>query len=523
MASPTVHRICRELASIVKSNLDLLVLVVLALFLYLSFMSRSFDEWDSYNFAFALSDYDVARHRPHPPGYPLYVFLGRLALCLVKDPLVSLTVVSAVSGALTAAPIYKLTRRMYGRSTAVLTSLAMMFTPALWLTSESALTDSLFTFLFVTSVFLLYSGIKGSEKMFQLSWFVYGFAIGARPTPAALTFLFLWIPCTVFVSRKIGSKTVTVKAGLLFLLSVSIWFVPMVSLVGWGSYWHAMNRQLVESSATESVWGRTLGLDPVGRLGHVAMQILAFSLGGAFMGADPLFASTNPSVFLHGAFLILAIVACLISFRDIVGRLFLFLWFVPYFVFVYSFGTLNYPRYYLPVIPAIVIPMVASVLAVTRRILKHRPARSASRLRSLLRLGFPSILVASFFINTLPLTAIIHNQPAPTKQLLEYVTANCRPGTTIIEFHEHRVFQFYQSELRYLHVLFDHDKVMDELSNFSPENAPLITMSAYLYLASHPAISELRVDMIHEFFRDPHVKVEDHRVRLYRIVSVSLR
>lgn len=523
MASPTISRICKELASIVKSNLDPLVLVVLALFLYLSFMSRSFDEWDSYNFAFALSNYDITRDRPHPPGYPLYVFLGRLALYLVKDPLVSLTMVSAVSGALATAPVYKLTRRMYDRPTAVMTSLAIMFTPAFWLASESALTDTLFTFLLVTSVLLLYSGIKGSEKMLQLSWFVYGFAIGARPTPASLTFLFLWIPCTIFVSRKIGSKTITIKAGLLFLLSVSIWFVPMVSLLGWDSYWHAMNRQLIESSATESVWGRTLGLDPVGRLGHVVMQILAFSLGGAFMGADPLFASTNPSVFLHGAFLILAIIACLISSRSIVGRLFLFPWIVPYFVFAYSFGTLNYPRYYLPVIPAIVIPMVASVFAVTRRIFKHRPARSVSRSRNLLRFSFPAILVASFFINTLPLAVIIHNQPAPTKQLFDYVTANYRPGTTIIEFHEHRVFQFYQSEVRYLHVLFDHDKVMHELSNFSPENAPLITMSAYLYLASHPAIAELRVNMVLEFFRDPHVKVEDHRVRLYRIVSVSLR
>jgi len=507
----------------IRSNLDLLILVALALFLYLSFMSRSFDEWDSYNFAFALSNYDVIRHCPHPPGYPLYIFLGRLALYLVKDPLASLTMISAVSGALATAPIYKLARRMYDRPTAVATSLATMLTPTLWLTSESALTDALFTLLLVTSVFLLYSGIKGSGKMLHLSWFVYGFAIGARPTPAALTFLFLWIPCTILASRKIGSKTVAIKAALLFLLSVSIWFVPMVSLVGWDSYWLAMKRQLTESSATESVWGRTLGLDPVGRLSHVIVQVLAFSLGGAFIGTDPLFASTNPSVFLHGALLVLAIIACLINFRSIVGRLFLLLWIAPYFVFTYLFGTLNYPRYYLPVIPAIMIPMVASAVAVTRNIFNRRPARLGSHLKNLLRLSFPAILVVSFFVNTLPLAVIIHNQPAPTKQLFDYVTASYRPGTTIIEYHEHRVFQFYQNEMRYLHVLFDQDRVMYELSNFSAENTSLITMSAYLYLASHPAISELRVNMIVEFFRDPHVKVEDHRVRLYRIVSVSLR
>jgi len=404
-----------------------------------------------------------------------------------------------------------------------LASLTMMFTPALWLTSECALTDSLFTFLLVTSVFLLYHGTKGSKSMLQLSWFVYGLTVGARPTPAALTFLFLWIPFTIYVSRRMGGSTFVVKAAFLFLLSISIWFLPMVSLVGWDVYWHAAKRQLIESVAAESVWARTLGLDPVGRLGHVVMQTLAFSLGGAFVGADPLFASTNPSVFLHGAFLMLAILACFVNLKRITGRLFLLLWAAPYFLFTYTFGTLNYPRYYLPVIPPIVIPMVASLYAVSARIFTCQIAGSVGRLREALKFSLPVVFVASFFINTLPLAVLIHNQPAPTKQLLDYVTVNYSPGTTIIEFHEHRVFQFYQSEMRYLHVLYDHDKVMRELSNFSPDKAPLITMSAYLYLSSHPAVSDLRVHLVTEFFRDPHVTVEDHRVRLYRVVSVSLR
>jgi len=509
--------------SFIRRNCDQLVLVLLALLLYLSFMSCSFDEWDSYNFAFALSQYDVERHRPHPPGFPLYVLLGRVMMYLEADPLVALATISVISGALMVLPIYALSHKMYGRPTAVLTCLALMFTPAVWILSEVALADMLFTFLLTSAISLLYFGIKGSPRLLQLSWLIYGLAIGVRPNPSALTPLALWITSTVLASKRAG-KGVVVKGVFLFLVGLAAWSVPMISVVGWGRYLFVMRRQLFESSRFESAWAMTRGLDPVERFGHVIVQTLVFSLGGAFVGADPLFASTNPTVFLHGGLLILAIVACILNLRKMVGRLFLFLWIIPYFAFAYLFGTLGYPRYYLPIIPAIMIAVVPSMLALTKTILGNRSSRSRGGcVKAAVRFGLPTILVASFFINTLPLAVIIHTEPAPTKQLFDYVTANYPPGTAIVEYHEHRVFQFYRNEMRFLHSLFDRDKVMVELSRFSPEHTLLITTSAYEYLIRHPAIAELRVSKVVEFFRDPHVVVEDHRVALYKVTYVALK
>ena len=40
---------------------------------------RLLPTWDAVQFALALERYDVVRHQPHPPGYILYVALGRLA------------------------------------------------------------------------------------------------------------------------------------------------------------------------------------------------------------------------------------------------------------------------------------------------------------------------------------------------------------------------------------------------------------------------------------------------------------
>jgi len=507
----------------IRRNCDQLVLVLIALFLYLSFMSCSFDEWDSYNFAFALSQYDVERHRPHPPGFPLYILFGRVMMYLKGNPLVALTGISAISGALMVLPVYALSRKMYDRSTAVLTSLALMFTPTVWILSEVALADMLFTSLLTLAISLLYLGTKGSPRVLQLSWLIYGLAIGIRPNPSALTPLVLWITSTILTLKRTG-KRVVVKGVLLFLIGVTAWSVPMISVVGWGRYLFVMRRQLFESSRFESAWAMTRGLGPMERFSHVIMQTLAFSLGGAFVGADPLFASTNPTVFFQGGLLILGIVACIVNLRKMVGRLFLFLWIAPYSAFAYLFGTLGYPRYYLPIIPAIMIAVVPSTLAFTKTILRYRSGHSREDwVKAALRFGLPTILMASFFINTLPLAMIIHTEPAPTKQLFDYVAANYPPGTAVIEYHEHRVFQFYRSEIQFLHSLYDRDKVMVELSRFSSEHTLLITTSAYEYLIRHPAIAELRVSKVVEFFRDPHVVVEDHRVALYKVTYVVLR
>jgi hypothetical protein len=53
------------------SSSDALIAVLLFAGLAALFaLTRShwLDDWDSVNFAFALDDFDVMRHRPHPPG-----------------------------------------------------------------------------------------------------------------------------------------------------------------------------------------------------------------------------------------------------------------------------------------------------------------------------------------------------------------------------------------------------------------------------------------------------------------------
>ena len=50
---------------------------------HVPFLAPSLEDIDSVNFALGVRDFDVATHRPHPPGYPVYIFLGKIATAIV--------------------------------------------------------------------------------------------------------------------------------------------------------------------------------------------------------------------------------------------------------------------------------------------------------------------------------------------------------------------------------------------------------------------------------------------------------
>ena len=73
------------------------------------------DDWDGVGFVESVTDFDLARFRPHPPGYPAYVALLRLAAFFVRDPMRACVVVSVLSGAVAMLLVWDASRRMAGR------------------------------------------------------------------------------------------------------------------------------------------------------------------------------------------------------------------------------------------------------------------------------------------------------------------------------------------------------------------------------------------------------------------------
>src|SRR5947199_1585729 len=103
-------------------RLDLLCAVALSLLTVLSrlpFRARMLYNWDAVQFALALREYDVVKHQPHPPGYILYVALGRLVNTWLDNPTAAYVVLAVACSGLTTFVVYLLARTAYDRATAL--------------------------------------------------------------------------------------------------------------------------------------------------------------------------------------------------------------------------------------------------------------------------------------------------------------------------------------------------------------------------------------------------------------------
>src|SRR6476659_827779 len=53
------------------------VIALLFLAAHLPFLPPTLEDLDSINFAMGVREFDVAKHQPHPPGYPVFIALAK--------------------------------------------------------------------------------------------------------------------------------------------------------------------------------------------------------------------------------------------------------------------------------------------------------------------------------------------------------------------------------------------------------------------------------------------------------------
>src|SRR6185503_21050576 len=136
-----------------------------------------------------IRDYDVARHQPHPPGYPVFIAIAKAVHLFVPSEARALALVGVVAGALGVLAMGLLFRRIEGaRGHGVWWIAAMvvaMTAPIYWFTAARPLSDmaGLAAALAVQALTLA----ARSEQTFASAAFSAGLAIGLRSQVAWLT------------------------------------------------------------------------------------------------------------------------------------------------------------------------------------------------------------------------------------------------------------------------------------------------------------------------------------------------
>ena len=332
----------------------LTVAVILFLVGHLPFLPSTPADIDAVNFALGVAEFDPGAHQPHPPGYTVYIGLGKAATWLVSRIANSgrdgglvyyaLALLSSLFGAVAIVPAFVFFRSLEqddrrGFAAALLTVACPLF----WLTAGRPLSDipTLTVVLCAQATFAWTLGRPAgeSERADRLLWgaaFVAALAIGMRVQSAVATLPLLMLVC-LHRMRAAGAPVALGGVAVALAFGVAVWAGPLViGSGGLAAYLEALGNMAdfdftsVDMLATDLTWGRL-----VRSLGHtfllpwssdlLASVVLVAAVGGlAMMTAQA----------RRGLAILLATT-------------------VPYVVFHLAFHETVTPRYALPVLPAV--------------------------------------------------------------------------------------------------------------------------------------------------------------------------
>ena len=199
------------------------------------FLTRTpaLDEWDSVQFAMGVGNFDLFRHQPHPPGYPLFIAFGWLAHhVLPLDVPDALQLVSALGGGLFVACWFVLVARRFGQGVAVAATAALSTLLITWMTATKALTDPMGAgLLALTLVFADTSrrventvALLPSDRWLAATAATGAAAVGVRPQNIGVVLLIL-VLTILAVRRPFMHRRWTMGLGV-FLGVGLLWLLP---------------------------------------------------------------------------------------------------------------------------------------------------------------------------------------------------------------------------------------------------------------------------------------------------------
>ena len=209
-----------------KSKREILLLAAATAITRFVFRSHSLYDLDSLGFALGVEHFDPRVYQPHPPGYFLYICLGKLFHNFIPDVNLALVILSIVASCGAAALIYQMSYEWFGIRAARFSGLIFLFSPLAWFHGIVALTYIVEAFFSALVGLLCWRVERGSRRAILPLCLVLGISAGVRPS----SLIFLG-PLYLYSLRRVGWKRIALSViGLLAVLLA--WFLPMIAASG---------------------------------------------------------------------------------------------------------------------------------------------------------------------------------------------------------------------------------------------------------------------------------------------------
>ena len=375
----------------------------------LYFLSRSpgLDEIDSINFAMGVGEYNLWKHQPQPPGYPLFVFLGYIGRILFgADANTALHFVSAMGGGLLVAAWFVTIRVQFNERLAWWVAGCLAVTPIVWMISTKVMTDTLASGLLSAQILAAVCFAQSGQRRWLIATGVLG-AAAAAGRPGLALVVFVVLTTTLVKGPKIPRGW---WIGWMTLVGSSlIWLIPL---------WYTQWRLRPPAVATEAVYPHLVYNYWAGRLhspnvflfaGKWTAEYLAtrfvfhilgwFGLGFGFIQSAAIF-------FAGTAIALVGLAAYILGQKQPAdGRFWRF--HAPWALVHITLIFINVPahqRYYLVIYPLLLVSLLSGYL---------RWRQPWNRLAW----SFPALLLCV----TIPCAIVNHRDPSPPLRFLHYL------------------------------------------------------------------------------------------------------
>lgn len=384
------------------------------------FLATSLEDIDSVNFALGLRHFDVAEHRPHPPGYPVYIALGKVAKVVTGSVMSgvessvdarALSVLSLLGGIGSIWLLFAMFSNLGNGMVAALSATAVTIScPLFWYLAVRPMSDLPgLTFALAAQACLLLAWRRqapaadgdrrlapavtsASGRMIVVGALLAAISIGMRSQCAWLTMPLLGLVLADRIGRGVAGAIM--GSAMTFTIGGLLWGVPLlVASGGLNAYLAALGAQ----AGGDFTSGEMLYQTPTPR-------VAAFALLRTFV--EP-WDSTALAVVV----LVLAVIGLVhLLMRDRRALAAVIALGAPYFLFHLAFQDTAFIRYALPLIPLVSFLAVRGVAMVADQAV---PMVAAG-------VSVWAVVIAS------PVLVAYGAEPSPTVRVLSAMEAEAR-------------------------------------------------------------------------------------------------
>lgn len=407
--------------------------MALLLALRLPFLPATLEDIDSVNFDLGVHQYDPVHHQPHPPGYPVYIAIARVAHAWFQSHAAGLAFVSAVFSALSVVPLYLMLARLLSRREAVLACILTLLNPIVWFNSVRPMSDLTGFCLVTATQWILLSAVAEDRparrtRLWIVGTLLAGFSVGTR-----LQAVWLVAPLLLYGLWRLRSIWIGAVTFLCGSAAVALWAIPLlVTTGGAGSLLDAFDSMVRNSLPVEPlVTGFSLQ-----RAAAAAVDVVVapWRLGPGFV------------------IMLLALIGAVkLIRRDRRALVVLTVLFLPYAMYHYALQSTPVLRYAIPVVPLAASLASVAVLRGTRH-----------------RYVFPLAAAAAVIVSavaTLPALAAYHRTASPPFQALAHIgTLQAPRGSVVVT--GHHMFERYLAQVSGHDVLLPHQGARQTLITY---------------------------------------------------------